>query len=451
MPIQARLLATLLAAIETGDLVVVCGAGLSRTQPSGVPSALELARLCARLFTQSTGLVVPDGADAHLEALASFFFGNPDFWRLFIEKLLNPGPFRKHPNAGHFAIADLLCCGALRFAVTTNFDELIETAAEDLGEPLLRPSLDGDHMQRQHAHRPLLKLHGCMRIDIDTTVWCRAQFNGASANPVIRDRLQSSTQWLRANLRGCHILIVGFWSDWPHLNDALYDALRDGAPASVTLVDISDDEHLQRNAPDLWRACELVGDNFKRVQASGASFLDDLRRQKSLRFFDRLLRASVQTYVELGGVNNDPTPALPEELGSDELYNLRRDVCGVGANEIVRDHAPSQGMRGVGATHLLVQDKGAVFSGPRYQTPAGVKVRIVNGLSDSFHRVKDRFSKGQPVSHTGEVVICVATIDDGGVPSNVARSSAVRPNDVVRASPAIEWLTYPQARERGLC
>jgi hypothetical protein len=446
---EPGLLAELLASIETNNLIIVCGAGLSRTAPSRVPSAAELATTCANQFALSTLEIVPEGAETNLEQLTEFLFRSPIHWRLFLRKLVNWAPFVQAPNRGHFAISDFLSCGAVRFAVTTNFDTLIETAAEKMGEPFFEPALDGIGMQHQYEHRSLLKLHGCAR-NRESTVWCRMQYDEVSGDPQIRERLQSSEVWLNASLPGCHILIVGFWSDWPHFNDALSRALEANLPASITLVDICSGAELRAKAPALWAVAERLGESFKLVQASGADFLDELRKNLSLQFFGSVLHNSVPTYRDLGGQNVNPAPLSPTDLATDELYDLRRDICGVAPHDVVRDRAPKDNMRGVGAVHLLVQEKGSRFSGNRYKAVDGTTIRVVNGNSDSLHRVKDRFSTGQPASYAGEVVIYMATTGDGGAPVNIARSATIA-RGVVRAEYQSEWLDLDEAKARGFC
>lgn len=448
---EPKLLAALLASIATDSLVIVCGAGLSRTEPSRVPPASELAQSCARRFTQSTGSPVPDGAETDLEKLAEFFFAQPDFWRLFLEKLIDWGPFKRGPNAGHIAIADFLCCGATRFVITTNFDVLIEVAAEELGEPLFRAALDGSEMQANYDHRSALKLHGCLQRDLNRTLWCRAQTGQRHGDATIRQRLDSSEMWLRANLQGRHILIVGFWSDWPHLNDALSRALDSNLPAAITVVDINDDDQLKRKAPSLWNVAEQLNDDFQRVRASGTEFLDELRREHALRFFSLVLVEAIPTYLDIGGTRNDPVPVMPTDLTSNELYQLKRDLCGVPPGEVVRDHAPSDKMRGAGAVHLLLQEKGWQFSGDRYVASDGTRIRVVNGASDSFHRVRHRFSKGQTQSRHKELVICVSSIDDGGAPADIVRGDQLAGDDIVRAATTARWLNLTEAKQGGFC
>ena len=446
-------LAPLLAAIQNDRLVILCGAGLSRSEPSKVPAARELATVCARRFSQSTGLAAPEGAEVNLEALAAYFYGDNDYWRLFLEKLIDWGPFLWHPNSGHLAIADLLCCGALRFALTTNLDVLIEEAAKELGEHDFRASLDGEAMRRPHKHRSMLKLHGCARIDRDATLWCKTQFDNNNGQQRVRERLETATNWLRENLRDSHLLVVGFWSDWPHLNDALSRAIEGNLPASITLVDILDDRELREKAPGLWEIAERLGPSFRRIPESGAAFLNELRRQFSIRFFECVLAAAAETYRAMNGVipPAERRDALPDELSADELYDLRRDISGVAPMDVVREGQPRDHMRGAAATHLLVQERGGRFSGPRYVVADQVIVRIVNGASDSFHRVRARFARNQPASPLGEVVICVGTADDGGAPSDIVRESSGEPASIVRGTGQTEWLSFNQARERGLC
>lgn len=80
---------------------------------------------------------------------------------LFINKLVKWELFCGEPNPGHDTIADLIMCGACVCAVTTNFDILVERAAEGLGERAFQAALDGEEANVDRGYRPLLKIHGC--------------------------------------------------------------------------------------------------------------------------------------------------------------------------------------------------------------------------------------------------------------------------------------------------
>jgi len=85
--------------------------------------------------------------------------------------------FKSQPNLGHEAIADFLGCGAIREAVTTNLDRLVENAADNLGEPLFRAIADVPGLGDTPEHRPYLKVYGCMERSPTATIWYKEQDN----------------------------------------------------------------------------------------------------------------------------------------------------------------------------------------------------------------------------------------------------------------------------------
>jgi NAD-dependent SIR2 family protein deacetylase len=121
---DAALLHRLVASIQQRRLVVFCGAGLSMTGPSLVPSATGLAHQCLKEYNQRALPALPATASANLETMTEHLFAN-GYQSLFLHELVNWRPFRRKPNKGHEAVADFLTCGALNFGVTTNFDELL--------------------------------------------------------------------------------------------------------------------------------------------------------------------------------------------------------------------------------------------------------------------------------------------------------------------------------------
>lgn len=437
----------LLASIHAESLVMFIGAGLSMATPSELPSASALATHCAAEYTKYTGANVPAGAERDLEGLAEFFLSSPPRARLFRDKLVDWGPFRRNPNAGHLAVADFLGCSAIQGAVTTNFDILIEKAAESLGEQDFQSALDGNEMTRATSHRPLLKLHGCMLRDRDRLLWCRRQIEGEDTDRALVLRIRSSGDWLRTNLRGRDLLFVGFWTDWRYLNDVLVRAMDGAEPRLVYVIDIDDQARLQEKAPELWQVAHSPGATFHHVQQSGADFLVELRKRYSITFFEILLKESTQTWRDLGGAGGVEA-VLPQELNEDELYDLRRDVCSVSPGGIVRDRQPRNEMHVAGAVHLFAQAAGGVFRGSRYAMRGGEVVRIVNGAGQSFSSVVRRFSDGQPQAGAEEVVICVGAVADGGAKQNIVRGP--RTDDVVEAGSGARWITLEEARDDSL-
>jgi hypothetical protein len=385
------------------------------------------------------GIDLPHQAEENLERLAEHFLFNSPYRSLFLERLIDWTPFRGTPNRGHIAIADFLACQILQVGVSTNFDELIESAAEALGEPLFEPALAGNDINPARPHMPLLKIHGCVRKDRNQILWCREQITRMPAEP-IATRLASSTIWLRANLPNRDLLIVGFWTDWAYLNSILEEALAGVAPGMVFLTDTAPAGELEEKAPRLWALATGRGGQFVHTQQSGAQFLDEFRKVYSLRFFSKVLDAGSPGYQMRYGQAPTQNHLLPEDADSTELYELRRDLFGTPG--IIRDKAPNVTMELAGIVHLRLQAKGAVFSGPRYQH-GGRLVRVINGAGRVLSHVKQAFSPRHTQAGIDEVIICAGAEDDGGAPSDLVRDAT--PPTVIRPEGGVEWLTISGA------
>lgn len=66
-----ELLDRLLLSVENGRLAAICGAGLSMSPPTRVPSATDLARVCSDGYAQITTTQLPDAIRFDLERLAN--------------------------------------------------------------------------------------------------------------------------------------------------------------------------------------------------------------------------------------------------------------------------------------------------------------------------------------------------------------------------------------------
>jgi len=180
--------------------------------PSTVPSAGVLTEQIIAEYNLRGLPPIPSTATVNLETLSEYLFAG-GHQTLFVRNLIHWRPFKRDPNAGHQAIADFLTSSAVRFAVTTNFDELVEVAATDLGEDAFNYAVDSDTANINHGHNTYLKIHGCVR-DPDHTLWCHSQLNGpapvSAANQKVRNRITSSSGWLQANLPEKDIMFVGF-------------------------------------------------------------------------------------------------------------------------------------------------------------------------------------------------------------------------------------------------
>ena len=243
---DAAVRARLLASMEAGRLVILCGAGLSMAPPSSLPSAWSVATNCYDRYVMSIDPACPPGLRGDLEALAEIFARDDTLGSVFIEALVPWESFVRPPNAGHAAVADFLITRMAAGAVSANYDNLIERRAQDYGFDLAA-SLDGDEATvRARKHAPLLKFHGCSVRERRATVWTASQL---TEDAVIAARIAKTKTWMAANLREKDLLVVGFRSDWSYLNAVLAEAMTGVAPLSVTLVDLAGEDVLQAKAP----------------------------------------------------------------------------------------------------------------------------------------------------------------------------------------------------------
>jgi hypothetical protein len=120
-------IAVALDALHADRLAVLCGAGLSMASPSNLPSAAQLATEAKRKYDSIYGATRPPLLPS-IEEQAEFFFQRGELGTMYLRILIGPHAFAGPPNAGHTAVADLLLVRAIRTAVSTNVDTLIETA-----------------------------------------------------------------------------------------------------------------------------------------------------------------------------------------------------------------------------------------------------------------------------------------------------------------------------------
>jgi hypothetical protein len=444
------LLDRLVASIQQRRLVFVCGAGLSMGAPSKVPSAALLTQQIIDEYTLRALPPLPAAARLNLETLSEYLFGNGN-QSLFVRDLVRWRPFRRHPNVGHRAVADFLTSQAVQFGVTTNFDELVELAAMDLGEDSFVPSLNSNDANVDHGHRTYLKIHGCVR-DPDHTLWCRSQLDGAPpvspANQELRARLTSSRGWLGANLPEKDMVFLGFWSDWYYLNDLFAGYFQAVHGSLVVLVDPQSDAELSAKAPALW-AWANASTEFRHLPEKGDDFLSELRTRFSKNLLERVLLSATTGFGQM-----KPGAALPptafDGVSVDDLYAFRRDTGGVSSIRIPRYSQPDPSMNAVGRAHLLLRHAGATLDGSRY-VKDGNKFRIINGRTKLISQIRQEFSEEPPVPAPldSDIVICAGGSEDGGVPSHIVRGSTTP--TVVRPGSGARWISLETAVAEGLC
>ncbi len=272
-----NLASKLLGSIAADNLVIFCGAGLSMAPPSSLPSARQVAIDCFPKYEAAIAAHLPPNAREDLEAQARFSFQRNELQKLFLAKLVTWRPFFRNPNKGHFAVADLLAVAAVRSGITTNFDFLVEHAAENLGEDAMKSALDAAEAAVLRPHQPYLKIHGCARRDADNTLWCKEQLTDGS---VLKTRIDSVKVWLRANLIGRDLLVIGFWSDWDYLISIFEDCITGVEPRLVVVVDPNTTGNLQAKAPTLWDWATKVDHEFIHAQES-----DPFPRRTSPAYF----------------------------------------------------------------------------------------------------------------------------------------------------------------------
>jgi hypothetical protein len=445
-----RTINRLVASIQQRQLVVFCGAGISLAPPSSVPSAGALTAQCVAEYNMRALPALPLPATRSLEALTEHLFA-AGLQSIFVRDLVPWRSFHRDVNVQHEAIADLLTAEAADFGVTTNFDELVEVSAMNLGADTFDAAVDANQASVPRRHSPFVKLHGCAR-DPDHTLWCRAQLLApppvSPANETIRQRLDTLKVWLTANLREKTVLFVGFWTDWSYLGSVLAESVESAHIPLVVLVDPQSDADLEAKAPELWKWANS-NIEFVHLQIGGEVFLPALRKAFSENLLSRVLREAAE------GFGAAKAGALMPSVGFDglsvtDLYSLRRDVYGVPSNRIPRYSQPDGSMDAVGRAHLLLRHAGATLDGSRYVTRAGQRIRVVNGRTKLVNKVRSDFS--DEVSSVAGVdedfVVCAGGSDDGGTHGHIGKGSGVP--TVVRPSSTADWLTLDAAVARGL-
>jgi hypothetical protein len=245
---------------------------------------------------------------------------------------------------------------------------------------------------------------------------------------------------MAANLREKDLLVVGFWSDWSYLNAVLAEAMTGVAPLSVTLVDLAGEDVLQAKAPELWTLANSGNVRFAHVRRSGAEVLDELRRAFSRAYLRKVLHAGRAAVERETGAACESAWLDPPDLGSEDLYGLRRDAEGVPATAAatLRNPGPSEVL---GYAHLLLRRAGAVQTSVGYDL-AGRRVRVVNGSGTLLQTTQDRFR--ETPFEVADVVVCAGAVDVG-LPVNLVREG--RPGDIIRPGASAAWLDLPAARQ----
>lgn len=426
----------LLASMDAGRLVVLCGAGLSMAPPSNLPSARRVAEMCFDAYRVRVDPHINPALRQNLEALAEYFAALNTLKAQFIENLVPWTDFERHPNPGHAAIADFLIIKVAVACLSSNYDKLIERRAWDYGADF-RGSLDGDEATAcAKAQAPLLKFHGCSHRDRGSTVWAPSQL----LDPLVVARIDRSKVWMAANLRQKDLLVVGFWSDWDYLNQIVGGALQGLDPLSVTVIDLSGAADLEQKAPDLWALAHQPHVTFTHVQESGADALDELRRTFSENYLRQVLAAGRAAFEAATGVACDHAWLNVAGLDSESLYDWRRDAEGVPVGRPAMTNRPRNG-EALGYFHLLLRRAGAAQNAQGY-TLNGRRIRVINGAESILSSIAARFVEA-PALSSADVFVAVGAVDLG-LPAHVVRPGT--PGSVMRPAAGGEWFTFERAQ-----
>lgn len=147
-------------------------------------------------------------------------------------------------------------------------------------------------------------------------------------------------------------------------------------------------------------------------------------------------------YAALPGAQpvNNSWFTLPDNIDSNSLYAMRRDIEGREPTDCARNKEPDPQNTLIGLTLLQLQAKGALPVGGYWQLGER-KIRVLR-TAKMLHNVKEIFSSETPPLGAADIVICVGA-EDMGLPTNIAREDTV-PN-IVRGGPVGNWITMRQA------
>lgn len=411
-----------------GRLALLAGAGLSMAPPSRLPSAWTLAQKAKAKYDARYAGVFPPLAEP-IEDQAEFFFQKGELGSVYLTEYVDHSAFAGAPNPGHFAVADLLLAGAFRMAITTNVDQLVEAAGLNLHGQVFM-GIDGHALATATAGTaPLLKIHGCWAADRANTVWAPGQLDA----PPVQERIERSAVWLQANLLNKDLVVVGYSTDWDYLNAVLERTLGVVAPSSVLIVDPATTAEFTAKAPQL-AALAARSASATHLQASGADFLEALRRSYSEAFVRVALAQGADDFEMVTGAPPDPAHLAAPAIDLDSLWRMRRDLLGCRPGDPARDRDPPN-EPAVGMTMLELRAAGAVPDGSHWLVN-GHRVRVLRTPNAFLHRVEAEFARETAPAAAADVVIAVGASNAHLHPS-IARSS---PGTIARGGGS-RWVT----------
>lgn len=238
-------LVSLMLPLSQGRIFFLAGAGISVSQPTGLPTGKQLAELLAQwLRDQNLGSVVDDLGDATdlgevCEAIEEHTNRDTLNYQLFHSADWK----HAHPNLCHFMLALLFGEGLIRRSFTFNWDDKVRQAA-DVVDALLSCAVDGPTL-RSGSDPKFVHLHG--HVEHPETLI-------ATTGDLSRSPLWAEPS-LESEIHEQEIVLVGFAAEPAYLIEGLkrFKELVNKPPFAVLSRSTLDD--FKSSSPQLSELC----------------------------------------------------------------------------------------------------------------------------------------------------------------------------------------------------
>ena len=150
---------------KRGNIVLLVGSGISMWSPSNLPSGQKVTQDIAELIAVSTlsprAKIIDSIKYSAFEHIMERY-PKPDLLKAILANSYRP----TIPNNVHKTIAELLNEGIINHIITTNYDEGIENACNDICHPSRKPFeviYETDLLRVVDSQPILFKIHGCAK------------------------------------------------------------------------------------------------------------------------------------------------------------------------------------------------------------------------------------------------------------------------------------------------
>jgi hypothetical protein len=283
--------AELIDRFRTGNGTFFLSAGCSI--PSGIPSAQVVAQDVALFEYERSGstddlatfkVATFGDADPKLDVVAEYFYlrdGNIDAFLSAIRF----DEWSKPDNLAHRGVVRLAREGIVRRVLTTNWDQLIEVAAHQMGCACIPIRRQQELGRPDDTELKLIKIHGCLT-DHASIIAATSQIEGAQAQS-----LWAQPQ-VAAMFQDKSVIFIGYSGSSRKIPGTLAEVIQ-LSPEEVQhyAVDVASWEDFSANAEEFVAAASLTEERFYRCGAE--EFVSAL--------VDKILRAEVIHIVHGSG------------------------------------------------------------------------------------------------------------------------------------------------------